>query len=420
MATIYGIPQAEKEMIKKCPFEIEGFESFEEFEREIRSKIAQEKTLFFKKLPQLKKDIQEEISSLKSKEGEILEGIELLKLKLKKELEKKKQVFYKDLSEEVEDIKSQIKKEEVNIKATLRKSKNEESYLVKLIAKYKSDRKWSAVLINHFKLLGLKLVKRKVELSKINRRIKRHERKLSELQEKPLERFNKIQKDLLDTIYDAENVLPSELILTREKFRAKEEGLKALNENPEEFFNEENSEILEDLQEIEKFKKTPDFTGALGEIRVLRELSKLGKDYHILCGLNINLDKYTSFNGHWDLKSAQMDFVVVCPKGVFVIEVKNWSSSYYKGYRGLSPHEQVARAGRVIYLFLRAKLGTSFSVGTILVPVQNNIDYKKGYSFVWVSKLYSLISHLENKKEVLERQSLKRIINKLQHYVTYK
>ena len=62
--------------------------------------------------------------------------------------------------------------------------------------------------------------------------------------------------------------------------------------------------------------------------------------------LNKELKKYVTYRRKRNLKSAQMDFVIVSKRGVSVIEVKNWSSHYYRNHYGLPPHEQVDRAGR--------------------------------------------------------------------------
>ena len=40
-----------------------------------------------------------------------------------------------------------------------------------------------------------------------------------------------------------------------------------------------------------------------------------------------------------------MDFVVVSRRGVSVIEVKNWSSFYYKNHYGIPPHETSRQSG---------------------------------------------------------------------------
>jgi len=82
-------------------------------------------------------------------------------------------------------------------------------------------------------------------------------------------------------------------------------------------------------RQINKFEKNEDnpfHAATRGENKVIEEL--LDENYHILCGVRIRLPHYVTYNGQKNLKSAQMDVVVVCPKRVFMIEVKNWSDNY--------------------------------------------------------------------------------------------
>jgi hypothetical protein len=102
------------------------------------------------------------------------------------------------------------------------------------------------------------------------------------------------------------------------------------------------------INKIEENKDSAEHKGARGEVLALEKLSELSDDYHVFCGVNKELKKYVTYRRKRNLKSAQMDFVVVSKRGVSVIEVKNWSSHYYKNHYGLRPHEQVDRAGRVL------------------------------------------------------------------------
>ena len=93
--------------------------------------------------------------------------------------------------------------------------------------------------------------------------------------------------------------------------------------------------------------------GTSGENQVIDELSKLDDSFHILCGVDMELHYWVTYNGQKNLKSAQMDLVVVCPKGVFMIEVKNWSNQFLNNNDSFSPYEQTERAGRVLWISLQ-------------------------------------------------------------------
>jgi len=140
-------------------------------------------------------------------------------------------------------------------------------------------------------------------------------------------------------------------------------------------------------------------TGTYGENDVIDELAKLDDSYHILCGIEIELPYWVTYNGRKNLKSAQMDLVVVCPKGVFMIEVKNWSDKYAEqNKRGLNPYEQTERTGRVLWITLQNEFGDGeFSVTNVLLSIRGNLPYSQNYRSVFVSSLAGINQFLEKR-----------------------
>jgi len=173
-------------------------------------------------------------------------------------------------------------------------------------------------------------------------------------------------------------------------------------------------------RQINKFEKNEDnplHAGTKGENKVIDELAKLDDNYHILCGVRIGLPYYVTYNGQKNLKSAQMDLVVVCPKGVFMIEVKNWSGRYAKNYGGLNPYEQTDRAGRVLWIALQDVI-KNIRVTNVLLSISGNIPYNERYRAVFVSSLDRINQFLEKRQDVLNPREVKRIVNDLKGYVT--
>lgn len=156
--------------------------------------------------------------------------------------------------------------------------------------------------------------------------------------------------------------------------------------------------------------------GARGEIRVLEELAKLGDDYHVLCGMRMRLPYAVTYRGEKNLKSAQMDFVVVCKKGVFLIEVKNWSDEYLENYVERNPYEQTERAGRVLWISLD-NVFSNIQVTNVLLSISGNIPYDNNYR-VFVTSLERISWFLQKKDEILDDKDVKRIVSQLKWYVT--
>ena len=190
-------------------------------------------------------------------------------------------------------------------------------------------------------------------------------------------------------------------------------------ENPEGIFKKDQHEKINEIKKFEEIKESPVHAGAIGELVVFNKLSKLSNDYHLLCGLNIGLSYFVKYNGRKNLRSAQMDFVVVSRKGVILIEVKNWSTQYYNQHRNISPHEQVDRAGRVLWIALKSwRCLNNPRITSVLLSIQDNMKYDPRYKFVSVSNLDKINYFIENRKEEFSDKEVERVVDRLKAYVT--
>ena len=171
------------------------------------------------------------------------------------------------------------------------------------------------------------------------------------------------------------------------------------------------------IKKIEKNDDNPFHAGTKGENKVIEELLKLDNKYHILCGVRLGLPKYVRYNGQWNLRSAQMDVVVVCSKGVFMIEVKNWSDNYAKNYGGLNPYEQTDRAGRVLWIILQKKI-KNVRVTNVLLSISGNIQYNQKYRAVFVSSLNRINQFIEKRQDTLSPKEVQKIVKNLKNNVT--
>jgi len=189
----------------------------------------------------------------------------------------------------------------------------------------------------------------------------------------------------------------------------------AWKENPEGIFNKTQKETISEIKEFDKIKKDHFYVGAKGELKVLDKLSELSDDYHIFCDVSKELDHYVTYDGRRNLRSAQMDFVVVSHRGVVLIEAKNWSSRFYRQHDGLSPHEQVSRAGRVLWISLKSSWFSpkNPSVTSVLLSIQGNMEYDPYYKFVYVKDLKNINYFIQNRYEQFSDKEVERIIDRL-------
>ncbi|AJW71045.1 nuclease-related domain-containing protein [Nitrosopumilus adriaticus] len=176
------------------------------------------------------------------------------------------------------------------------------------------------------------------------------------------------------------------------------------------------------INKIQNNKDTPLHSGTKGELRALDTLSKLDDNHHIFCGVIMELPHYVTYNGKKNLKSAQMDFVVVSKRGIFPIEVKNWTDTYIFKHRangGLEPHEQAERAGRVLWISLKSwRDPKQPMVTSVLLTLQGNMKYNPTYKFVVVKDLITINQWIEKRKEIFSEKDVQRIVDRIKDHVT--
>ena len=174
-------------------------------------------------------------------------------------------------------------------------------------------------------------------------------------------------------------------------------------------------------RQVKKFEKQNVklfHTGTRGENKVIDEHSKLDDGFHILCGVDMELHHWVTYNGRKNLRSAQMDLVVVCPKGVFMIEVKNWSNSFAQNNnKTFNPYEQTERAGRVLRISLQNVI-RDIRLTNVLLSIQGNLPYNENYRSVFVSSLDRINQFLEKRQDALNEKEIKKIVKGLSGFVT--
>ena len=170
------------------------------------------------------------------------------------------------------------------------------------------------------------------------------------------------------------------------------------------------TDIKEPEIKSEKNKEELPYVESSDELKTIDVLSKLSDDYHILCGVHIELSNNITYNGKKDLKSAQMDFIVISKRGVILLGVKN---------EIIPPHEQVDRAARVLMNSLKSwRNPKNPKVQSVALSVKGNISDDPKFKSVTVSNLDEINSFLENRPEEFSQQEIKRIVGRLKNHMT--
>lgn len=99
---------------------------------------------------------------------------------------------------------------------------------------------------------------------------------------------------------------------------------------------------------LERILSSLELAGAIAELELLDSLKGLPDNYYVVSDVNLVLNRGIRFDNEW-LASAQIDHVVVCPSGIFIIEVKNWSKKFTQQGDYFDPYQQVKRASYLCY-----------------------------------------------------------------------
>ena len=166
------------------------------------------------------------------------------------------------------------------------------------------------------------------------------------------------------------------------------------------------------IAKIDRGMKDPLRVGAAGEKGILNTLAVLDDRYHIFCDLHVRLPYTVRYRGNRNLRSAQMDLVVVCTRGVFMIEVKNWSDRYAEK-PDWSPHEQTERAGQILWIVLKEAID-GIRVINVLLSMRGNLQYDPEYGSVRVSYPDKIVGFLTSRPDVLTQNDMARVLNRLE------
>ncbi len=166
---------------------------------------------------------------------------------------------------------------------------------------------------------------------------------------------------------------------------------------------------------VDQVLHSPQLAGARAELDVLACLRNLPNDYYVHGDLKLRAHRKIRFTGEY-LQSAQIDYLVVGPTGVFVVEVKCWGRQHIarNGYH--DPYEQVGRHSYLCYDLIRT-YGEKARVQSVIVncgilPPPRGDDYH-----VQVVTLPNLLGFLSRRRgKPLEGPAMSQIVRVLKEF----
>lgn len=130
-----------------------------------------------------------------------------------------------------------------------------------------------------------------------------------------------------------------------------------LEENYEKILAERSMASSNKLQFIKELVDSlySTIAGAIGENLVVKELQKLSDSYYLINDFSVTFDPPLYNKKEKDkIFSIQVDHLLICQSGVFILETKNWSKKSISSVDLRSPVKQVLRTSYALFVLLNS------------------------------------------------------------------
>ncbi|MFQ5788450.1 MAG: nuclease-related domain-containing protein [Thermodesulfobacteriota bacterium] len=180
-------------------------------------------------------------------------------------------------------------------------------------------------------------------------------------------------------------------------------------------------------RELEFIKETVEglystIAGAVGENAVVSELQKLSDKYYLINDFSLKFNP-PIFNKRENdrIYSIQIDHLLICQSGIFVLETKNWSTKSIENLDLRSPVEQIKRASFALFVFLNSDKNQGLvrdHWGSKKIPIKNivvmtNKAPKSDFQHVKVVPLDKLNGYIQYFDEIFDESETENIFNYL-------
>ena len=214
---------------------------------------------------------------------------------------------------------------------------------------------------------------------------------------------------------------------TRKKLKEIQKNLENIASNKESILAEREQDRLDALNYRKQALDDlyPVIAGAVGEHAVVRALSELPNDYYLINDYTVHFNPpILNKKSGEHIFSIQIDHVLLCGAGVFLLETKNWSLSSVENLDLRSPVEQILRSSYATFVLLNSESGSqalrlkSHHWGAKKIPIRNVIvmtnEKPSGeFKHVKVVALKDLIGYLKFFDPVLASEEIESIFEYL-------
>lgn len=138
---------------------------------------------------------------------------------------------------------------------------------------------------------------------------------------------------------------------------------------------------------------------------VLDELSKLPNQFILSKNVFLRLAwPVTHQKTSKIVRSCQIDYVVIGPPGVSIIEAKNWDNN---SFTDMIPYQEADKAGLVVYIKLKRYFNKKLPIYNIIVTFRKVPHIQYGY--VHQLTLWNLTTFIFDQEKILSKSEIRQL-----------
>lgn len=166
--------------------------------------------------------------------------------------------------------------------------------------------------------------------------------------------------------------------------------------------------------------------GAIGENATVKELEKLSNDYYLINDFSVEFDPPIYNKKENDrIFSIQIDHLLICKSGIFLLETKNWSNKSIKNLDLRSPVKQISRTSYALFVLLNSESNINLvrhHWGSARIPIKNiivmtKVKPKEEFKHVKVLTLNELNGYIKYFDKLFSNDEVEHIFNYLNNEI---
>ena len=192
-----------------------------------------------------------------------------------------------------------------------------------------------------------------------------------------------------------------------------------------------SARCAETVKKLEFTKEVVDglytlIAGAVGENSTVKELEKLSNEYYLINDFSMEFNPPIYNRKENDkIFSIQIDHLLICKSGIFLLETKNWSKNSINNLDLRSPVKQISRTSYALFVLLNSESNINLvrhHWGSARIPIRNiivmtKVKPKEEFKHSKVLTLNELNGYIQYFDEIFSNEEVEYIFNYLKNEI---